>query len=135
MCHSNDAKLFWFYADDVTLALDFSKRAESNAGSQKTSMTKAVSDLGSLNIEINPFALVPPHLEDYDNYTKGYAHSDSSSGNSSATSTPSMMSLNEASVLSHEIVYPLIDELIDRVLASETVDKGLTPGTFHSFCN
>ena len=31
------------------------------------------SDLGAVNIEINPFALVPPHMDDYDHYTKGMA--------------------------------------------------------------
>ena len=52
------------------------------------------SDLGAVNLEINPFALVPPHMDDYDNYTKGYAHASSSdSSSTSAASTPSMMSL------------------------------------------
>ena len=88
--------------DKSTSLRQYSKRAEDNAstgsgGKHKTALAAAAafcSDLGAVNLEINPFALVPPHMDDYDNYTKGYAHASSSdSSSTSAASTPSMMSL------------------------------------------
>lgn len=114
--------------DKSTSLKQYSKRAESPT---KTSTCRRtiISDLGTLSIDINPFALVPPHLDDYDNYTKGYTNDSSSS--SSATSTPSMMSLNDCT--SQVIIGPIIEELLDAVMleTSDNVDKGLTPAGVH----
>ena len=57
----------------------YSKRADDNASVTSSNKHKNMaatavafnSDLGAVNIEINPFALVPPHMDDYDHYTKG----------------------------------------------------------------
>ena len=70
--------------DKSTSLRQYSKRADDNASVASSQKRKTVaapfnsdaafnSDLGAVNIEINPFALVPPHMDDYDHYTKGMA--------------------------------------------------------------
>lgn len=97
---------------------------------KKKVKAKAISDLGAINLEINPFALVPHHVEDYHNYTKGYNRADSSSDSSRTPSeSSSMMSISE-SAIGHDIVTSILDELLDIVIttAESEVDKVDTPG-------
>ena len=128
--------------DKSTSLRQYSKRAEDNAASATSGVHKhgvhrtpsafCSDGLGAVNIEINPFALVPPHMDDYDHYTKGYAHASSSeaSSSSSAASTPSMMSLSDnGGGLAYDIVSYIMEEVIDRVMAdSETAIDKVTPG-------
>jgi hypothetical protein len=89
-----------------------------------------INDLGALNIEVNPFALVPPDLEDYDSYTKGYNRdSTTASEASSVASTPSMMSLNESAV-AYDLAAHILDQIVgEAVTASEAaVEDRATPG-------
>ena len=114
--------------DKSTSLRQYSKRADDNASVTSSQKRKTVaaafssdaafnSDLGAVNIEINPFALVPPHMDDYDHYTKGYTHATSlfasdSSVSTSAASTPSMMSLADGVGIAYDIVGHILEEVM-----------------------
>ncbi len=91
-----------------------------------------ISDLTAINIEINPFALVPPHMDDYDNYTKGYSKEVSLSESSSSEVSSSLASpadFRGAGGLAEDIVGQILDEVIDTVMTTETVEeKNMAPG-------
>lgn len=97
---------------------------------KKTAFKKAtVNDLGTLNIEVNPFALVPPHMDDYDNYTKGYnkEFALSCSTTDSSSNASSMVSISE-SAMAHDVVGQILDEVIDVVMISDGIIDKATPG-------
>ena len=95
---------------------------------KKKVKAKAIADLGAINLEINPFALVPHHTEDYHSYTKGYNHDTSSDSSRSPSESSSMMSISE-SAIACDIVTSIIDEVLETVVSTETeADKSDTPG-------
>ena len=106
--------------------LQYNKKADEQVivDGKKKVKAKAISDLGAINLEINPFALVPHHIEDYTLYTKGYCDSESSS----ASESSSMMSISE-SAIAFDIASSIIDEILDIVvIADSEIDKADTPG-------
>ena len=91
--------------------------------------SKNTNDLTAINIEINPFALVPPHLDDYDNYTKGYSKESLSSSESSSEAASRMSSLDLDSNSAYEVVGQILNEVIDNVTtASEAIEDRSAPG-------
>ena len=87
-----------------------------------------ISDLTAINIEINPFALVPPHMDDYDNYTKGYSKEVSLSESSSSEASSADFG-GGAGGLAEDIVGQILDDVIDTVMTTETVEeRNMAPG-------
>ena len=120
--HHDQAVIFHVINDDQekTGSLkQYSKRVIPKLESVSKACKTARSDLTAINIEINPFALVPPHMDDYDNYTKGYSKEVSSSESSSLTSG------SPDGGLAEELVGQILDEVIDTVMdhATETVEE------------
>ena len=81
------------------------------------------SDLASLNLMVNPFALVPHNVEGYDFFTRGYnaISSSSSSSVSSSTASPSVSGPPSSSSLSMSKLFGDPDE--DRADTSKETIK------------
>ena len=113
--------------DKSSSVKQYSKRVKVEAIKRPS---KNTNDLTAINIEINPFALVPPHLDDYDNYTKGYSKESLSSSESTSEAASRMSSLEAIdSNSAYEIVGQILNEVIGYVAtATEAIEDRSAPG-------